>query len=58
MTDKELEYNKNADAMQLATAKMKHRLDAIYLGGGQKKIEERLLAMRCMRNMEDVQLEE
>jgi len=39
MTDKELEYNKNADAMQLATAKMKHRLDAIYLGGGQKKID-------------------
>ena len=39
MTNKELEYNKNADAMQLATAKMKHRLEQIHLGGGQKKID-------------------
>ncbi|MEL6717406.1 MAG: carboxyl transferase domain-containing protein [Bacteroidota bacterium] len=35
-----LEHSKNEDAMRLLVAKMNHRLDAIKLGGGQKKIDK------------------
>lgn len=38
MTNKNLELNKNEDEMQLLIAKMQHRLKAIYLGGGEKKL--------------------
>ena len=40
MSKVDLEWNKNEDALKLATSKMKHRLDKIYLGGGEKKIEK------------------
>ena len=33
-----LDRNKNQDAMQLAVSRMKHRLERIYLGGGEKRI--------------------
>jgi 3-methylcrotonyl-CoA carboxylase beta subunit len=36
---KELEFNKNDDAMRLLISDMERRLDKIYLGGGQKRIE-------------------
>lgn len=36
----DLEWNKNEDALKLAVSKMQHRLDQIYLGGGEKKIEK------------------
>lgn len=38
MTNTNLELNKNEDEMQLLIAKMQHRLKAIYLGGGEKKL--------------------
>ncbi|MFT6334851.1 MAG: 3-methylcrotonyl-CoA carboxylase beta subunit [Saprospiraceae bacterium] len=38
MTDKELEFNKNIDAMHLAASKVKRRLETIDQGGGAKKI--------------------
>jgi acetyl-CoA carboxylase carboxyltransferase component len=34
----DIEKSKNQDAMQLLVAKMKHRLEKIYLGGGEKRI--------------------
>ena len=37
MTD--IDFNKNEDAMRLAVDELKARLQKIYLGGGQKKIE-------------------
>lgn len=40
MSKIDLEFNKNLDAMHLAVAKMKHRLEKIHLGGGQKRIEK------------------
>jgi len=38
MSEKELEFNKNIDAMHLATSKVKRRLEKIYEGGGAKRI--------------------
>jgi len=35
-----LEFNKNADAMGLLVSKMQHKLETIYKGGGQKKIDK------------------
>lgn len=40
MQNQDLEKNKNEDALKLAISKMKFRLDKIYLGGGQKKIDK------------------
>lgn len=40
MPKQDLEQNKNEDALKLAISNMKHRLDEIYLGGGQKKIDK------------------
>ena len=40
MPKQDLEQNKNEDALKLAISKMKHRLNRIYLGGGQKKIDK------------------
>lgn len=36
----DLEFNKNEDAMQLATAKLRYKLEAAALGGGQKRIDK------------------
>jgi acetyl-CoA carboxylase carboxyltransferase component len=36
----DLEFNKNEDSMQLAVAKLRHQLNAISLGGGQKRIDK------------------
>jgi acetyl-CoA carboxylase carboxyltransferase component len=36
----DLEFNKNEDSMQLAVAKLRHQLNAIALGGGQKRIDK------------------
>ena len=35
-----LNRSKNEDAMQLAVSRLKHRLEKIYLGGGEKRIEK------------------
>jgi acetyl-CoA carboxylase carboxyltransferase component len=40
MTKNNLEFNKNDDSMKLAVGQMKRKLEAIYLGGGEKKIEK------------------
>ncbi len=40
MAKTELEKNMNEDAMKLALSKRNRRLDRIYLGGGEKKIEK------------------
>ena len=40
MTKIELERSKNEDAIKLAISKFKHRLEKVYLGGGQKKIDK------------------
>ncbi len=40
MNKKELEFNKNDDELQLAISQMNGRLQEIYLGGGQKKIDK------------------
>jgi len=37
---KELEFNKNDDAMRLLITDMEHKLEKIYLGGGQKRIDK------------------
>ncbi|NNE29852.1 MAG: acyl-CoA carboxylase subunit beta [Saprospiraceae bacterium] len=37
---KELEQNKNEDAMRLAISKLNHKLEKISLGGGPKRIEK------------------
>jgi len=36
----DLDFNKNVDAMNILSSKMKHRLDEIHKGGGQKKIDK------------------
>ncbi len=40
MSKVDIEWNKNEDALKLAVSKMRYRLDEIYLGGGEKKIEK------------------
>jgi 3-methylcrotonyl-CoA carboxylase beta subunit len=40
MPKQDLEKNKNEDEIKLAISKMNHRLEKIYLGGGQKKIDK------------------
>ena len=40
MSKVDIEWNKNEDAIKLAVSKMQHRLNKIYLGGGEKKIEK------------------
>ncbi len=40
MAKQDLEFNKNEDAMKLAVGKLRRKLEAIYLGGGEKKIEK------------------
>ena len=40
MPDKGIEFNKNEDAMKLAISQMARRLEKIFEGGGQKKIEK------------------
>ncbi len=37
---KELEFNKNDDAMRLLISDMERKLEKVYLGGGQKRIEK------------------
>ena len=40
MAQNNLDYNKNEDAYKLLLTKLNHRLEKIYLGGGQKKIDK------------------
>ena len=40
MAQNNLDYNKNEDAYKLLLTKLNHRLENIYLGGGQKKIDK------------------
>ena len=40
MTKAELEINQNIDAIKLSISRMQQRLNRIYLGGGQKKIDK------------------
>ena len=40
MSKVDIEWNKNEDAIKLAISKMQYRLDKIYLGGGETKIEK------------------
>ncbi len=40
VSKKELEQNANLDAFQLSIARLKHRLEKIWAGGGKKKIEK------------------
>ena len=40
MTKQDLEKNKNEDALKLLMSDVKHRLNKIHLGGGQKKIDK------------------
>ncbi len=40
MKKKEVDFNKNEDGMNLALGQMERRLEKIYLGGGQKRIEK------------------
>ncbi|MDX1652087.1 MAG: acyl-CoA carboxylase subunit beta [Brumimicrobium sp.] len=40
ISNKELEFNKNDDAMRLKIAQLERELQQIYLGGGKKKIEK------------------
>lgn len=40
VSKKELEYNKNEDAIRLRISEMENKLDKIYLGGGKKRIEK------------------
>lgn len=37
---KELEFNKNEDAMKMLISDMEHKLAAIYEGGGQKRVDK------------------
>jgi len=55
----ELEFNKNDDAMRLLISDMERRLDKIYLGGGQKRIEKlhakgKMTARERIENLIDV----
>ncbi len=36
----DVQFNKNEDAMMLAVSHFRHRLEEIYLGGGQKRIDK------------------
>lgn len=40
MTKIDIEKSKNQDAMRLLVAKMNHRLEKVYLGGGEKRIAQ------------------
>ncbi|MDG0973203.1 MAG: acyl-CoA carboxylase subunit beta [Crocinitomicaceae bacterium] len=40
LSAKELEFNKNDDAMRLKIAQLERELEKIYLGGGQKKMDK------------------
>lgn len=40
MSGKNIEFNKNEDAMNLAVAAMNHKLDKIFYGGGKVRIEK------------------
>ncbi len=40
MKKSKVEFNKNEDAMKLALGQLEHRLEKIYLGGGEKRIEK------------------
>lgn len=40
ISNKELEFNKNDDAMRLKIKQLERELDKVYLGGGEKKIEK------------------
>jgi len=40
MQDLEITFNKNEDAMKLLKGKLQQKLDQIYLGGGQKRIDK------------------
>jgi acetyl-CoA carboxylase carboxyltransferase component len=40
MTKQDLEKNKNEDSLKLLVSDVKHRLNKIHLGGGQKKIDK------------------
>ena len=40
MTKTDLQFNQNEDAMLLLLSKLRHRAEAIALGGGQKRIEK------------------
>ncbi len=33
----DMEFNKNEDAMKLLISDLKHKLDVVHLGGGQKE---------------------
>ena len=39
-TKKEMEFNRNDDKMRLILSELQRKLDEIYLGGGQKKIDK------------------
>ncbi|MBT4774181.1 MAG: acyl-CoA carboxylase subunit beta [Crocinitomicaceae bacterium] len=39
-TKKEMEFNRNDDKMRLRLSELQRKLDEIYLGGGQKKIDK------------------
>lgn len=40
MAKKNLNFNKNEDAYKMLLTKLNHRLEEVYLGGGQKKIDK------------------
>lgn len=40
ISKQDLDFNKNDDAMRLKIAQLKRELEAVYLGGGEKKIEK------------------
>lgn len=40
ISKKELDFNKNEDAMRLKISQLQRELDKVYLGGGKKKIEK------------------
>ena len=40
ITAKELDFNKNEDAMRLKISQLERELEKVYLGGGQKKIDK------------------
>ncbi|SFT34879.1 Acetyl-CoA carboxylase, carboxyltransferase component [Lishizhenia tianjinensis] len=40
ISKKELDFNKNEDAMRLKISQLQRELDQVYLGGGKKKIEK------------------
>lgn len=40
MANQDIEYNKNEDAMKLAVSRLNRKLEKIYQGGGEKKIQK------------------